>query len=163
MVEKKMAAMSANRQKTDAGGKRPAPATAFKPGLSGNPSGRPKKTEQEFALERACEARSPEALTTILDIMRKSQSDKVRLSAAAFIIERRYGKAVTKTEDVTDPFKKALSGMSAEKAQAMLDAMEQVKMIQNKVIVVNHQGCPRHAEAPVNVLDNLIEQEGIKQ
>ena len=118
-----------NRLKTD---KRKAPASAFKPGRSGNPGGRPKKTEQEFLLERACEARSPEALETILDIMRTGRNDKVRLDAAAFVIERRYGKAVTKTEDVTDPFKKAIGNMTAEKAQAMLDAMEQMQVIQAK-------------------------------
>lgn len=111
---------------------RKAPATTFKPGISGNPSGRPKKTEQEFALERACEVNSPEALDTILEIMRASRIDKVRLTAAAFIIERRYGKAVTKVEDVTDPIKKAVGNMSAEQAQAMLDALEQVQVIQAK-------------------------------
>lgn len=47
-------------------------------------------------------------------------------------IERRYGKAVMKVEDVTDPFKKVIGNMSAEKAQAMLDAMEQMQVIQTK-------------------------------
>lgn len=122
--------LPANRLKTDAVGKKAAPPTAFKPGVSGNPSGRPKKTEQEFQLELACEASSPEALETILQIMRTGASDKVRLSAAVFVIERRYGKSVIKTEEVTDPFKKAIGNMSAEKAQAMLDALEQLEAIQ---------------------------------
>jgi len=56
--------------------------------------------------------------------------------SAAIAAEVSRGKAsgfyIDKREDVTDPFKRALSGMTAEKARAMLDAMEQVKVIQAK-------------------------------
>jgi hypothetical protein len=117
---------SGNRQGTE---KRAAPSTAFKPGQSGNPSGRPKKTPEEFALEAACEESAPEALNTVLSIMRTGQSDKVRLQAAVFVIERRYGKAVTKVEDVTDPLRKAIGNMPASKAQELLDALDKVESI----------------------------------
>ena len=121
-----------NRQATDVPAKRVLPRSAFKPGQSGNPGGRPKKTEEEFLLEKACEARAPEALETVLQIMRKGASDKVRLQAAAFVIERRYGKAVTKVEDVTDPLQKAIGRMPAEKAQEMIDALDRIDAIREK-------------------------------
>jgi hypothetical protein len=92
--------MAENRQKT---GKRPATKTAFKPGQSGNPGGRPKKTESEFELERACEMKAPEALETILDLMQNAKQDSVRLAAASYVIERRYGKAVERKEIRTGP------------------------------------------------------------
>lgn len=79
---------SENRPKTG----RKAPKTAFKPGRSGNPGGRPKRTTEEFELLRACEAKAPEALDTILDLMTNAKQDTVKLAAATYIIERRYGK-----------------------------------------------------------------------
>lgn len=54
-------------------------------------------------MERACGSSSPEALNTILELMRTSQSDKVRMNAAAFVIERRYGKALVRQEVRTGP------------------------------------------------------------
>jgi hypothetical protein len=77
------------RPKTD---KRPVPRTAFKPGQSGNPGGRPKRTAEEFALIEACRQKSPEALGVIEHLMKHAEKDAVRLAAAIFIIERGYGK-----------------------------------------------------------------------
>ena len=90
-----MTDQSENRQKTD---RRKAPITAFKPGQSGNPGGRPKRTQQEFDLMAACEAMTPEALKTIVKLMIQGEKDSVRLQAASFIIERRYGKSVEHKE-----------------------------------------------------------------
>lgn len=64
----------------------------FAPGNSANPGGRPKKTEEEFALIEACKKKAPEALEVILEIMQRGQSEKTRLSAAIAVIERGYGK-----------------------------------------------------------------------
>ena len=56
--------------------------------------------------------------------------------SAAIAAEVSRGKAsgfyVNKHEDTTDPFKQALAGMSVEKARAMLDTMEQVRVIHAK-------------------------------
>jgi hypothetical protein len=82
---------SENRQKTDK--KRPAPKTAFKPGQSGNPGGRPPKTEEQRTLETMCRERTPEALATVLTIMGAGENERNRLSAAQFVIERGWGKA----------------------------------------------------------------------
>ena len=86
--------MSENRPKTG----RKAPRTAFLPGRSGNPGGRPKKTEQEFALVKACQDKSPMALVVIEKLMYEADKDSVRLSAAIFIIERGFGKAVDRID-----------------------------------------------------------------
>lgn len=65
---------------------------SFEPGKSGNPVGRPKKTEEEIDLIAACKAKTPAALSIIEDIMVNGQSEKTRLSAAIAIIERAFGR-----------------------------------------------------------------------
>ncbi len=84
---------SQNRQGTDKP-KRKAPKTAFVKGKSGNPGGRPAKTEQEFELIAACKGKTSDALAVILDIMQNGEKEPTRLAAAQAIIERAYGKPV---------------------------------------------------------------------
>lgn len=81
---------SASRVQT---GARRVPRTAFRPGVSGNPSGRPKRTVEEFQLIQACREKAPTALVEIERLMRSAVKDSTRLAAAIFIIERGYGKA----------------------------------------------------------------------
>jgi hypothetical protein len=90
-----MSGDSENKGKTK---KRQAPPHAFKSGQSGNPGGRPKRTQEELDLVAACKDRSPAALDVIEQIMMSGQSDKARLSAAIAIIERGYGKAIQPQE-----------------------------------------------------------------
>ena len=78
--------------------KKPPTGGSFKPGQSGNPGGRAKKTPEEFALIDACKTKTPDALLVIEGIMRNGESDKVRLSAAQYIIDRAYGKAKQETD-----------------------------------------------------------------
>lgn len=75
---------SENRPQTG----RKAPRTAFLPGRSGNPGGRPKKTEEEFQLIQACQQKASAALAQIERLMLTAQAEKVWLGAAVFIIER---------------------------------------------------------------------------
>ena len=67
----------------------------FKPGQSGNPSGRPKKTATMKAFEQLCREEAEAALDTIKKIMDDpSASHSARLSAAREILDRGQGKAV---------------------------------------------------------------------
>lgn len=84
--------MSQNTPGTDKP-KRRAPKTAFSKGQSGNPGGRPKKTDEERTLEAMCKQRTPEALATILSIMDSSDQDRAKLAAAQYILDRGWGKA----------------------------------------------------------------------
>tara|TARA_R110000868_G_scaffold199448_2_gene446089 strand:+ start:479 stop:802 length:324 start_codon:yes stop_codon:yes gene_type:complete len=82
--------MTAISKKTE----RKAPPKAFKPGQSGNPAGRPKKTPEELDLIAACKAKTPSALAVMVDIMENGEKEATRLQAAQSIIERAYGKPV---------------------------------------------------------------------
>lgn len=70
----------------------------FQPGKTGNPGGRPKKTEEERTLEAMCKDKTPEALATILAIMEDGQQERARLAAAQYIIDRGWGKAKESVE-----------------------------------------------------------------
>ena len=107
---------SENRPKTG----RKAPRTAFLPGRSGNPGGRPKRTEQEFQLIQACQQKAPAALAQIERLMLTARAEKVRLGAAVFIIERAYGKPVARLETPENPFE-------AFPAWYLLELREQLK------------------------------------
>jgi hypothetical protein len=70
----------------------------FKKGQSGNPTGRPKKSGEELDLIEACKQRTSKALEVIGDIMENGENERNRLSAAQYLIDRAYGKAVQQTE-----------------------------------------------------------------
>lgn len=70
----------------------------FKKGQSGNPTGRPKRSKEELDLINACQRKTPAALGVIEHIMLNGENERNRLSAAQYIIDRAYGKAVQQTE-----------------------------------------------------------------
>lgn len=92
----KVSDMSENRQKTDSP-KRKAPSTAFPKGVSGNPGGRPPKTEEQRTLEAMCRDKSVEALAVLENIMANGENERNRITAALAIIERGHGKAIQQT------------------------------------------------------------------
>ena len=69
----------------------------FVPGVSGNPTGRPKRTPKEVSLIDVCRAKSPEALAVVENLMSTSRNDRVRMDAALAIIERAHGKPTQPT------------------------------------------------------------------
>ena len=62
----------------------------FKAGHSGNPGGRPK---DEFKLAELARSYTAEAVETLVDLMRHSNDDRVRGSAAQALQDRCWGKA----------------------------------------------------------------------
>lgn len=78
--------------------KRPPTAGSFGKGNKANPSGRPKKTEEERTLEEMCRAKTPEALATILTIMAGGENERNRLASAQYIIDRGWGRAAQAME-----------------------------------------------------------------
>lgn len=70
----------------------------FAKGQTGNPGGRPKKTQEEYDLIQSCKQKTPEALATIERIMVTSDNERNQLQAALAIIERAWGKPIQPTE-----------------------------------------------------------------
>lgn len=93
--------MSAIRPKTG----RKAPSTAFKPGQSGNPNGRPKQTpEQKDALQQI-RALAPEAAKRLREIIQSEESKpEVQLRAIDIVLERAYGKAAAQVNVTSGSF-----------------------------------------------------------
>ena len=75
-----------------------------------------------------------EAMLEAADSFRvaKAKENGGAMVAAVQLRAKLNGLLVEKREDVTDPFKQAIGNMSAEKAQEMLDALEQMQVIQGK-------------------------------
>lgn len=87
--------MSANRQKTE----RKAPKTAFKPGQSGNPNGRPKlKPEEKDALQMIRSLAPDAAARLKMMIDDPATKPEVLLRAIDIVLERTFGKAESKVE-----------------------------------------------------------------
>lgn len=74
------------------------PGKKFTKGQSGNPVGRPKRTQEELDLIAACKQKTPAALEVIENIMAHGEKENNRLAAAQIIIERAYGKPVQPNE-----------------------------------------------------------------
>ena len=69
------------------------PGKPFAKGKSGNPGGRPKKTQEVYDLEAACRSIAPEAVQVLLQIMRDGKQESSRVRAAETVIDRGFGKA----------------------------------------------------------------------
>ena len=80
--------MPANRDKT--GNKRKANQTSFRPGHSGNPSGRPKQSVQ---LKELAREQTAKAIKTLVDVMDNSDRDAARVRAAEILLDRAWGRA----------------------------------------------------------------------
>ena len=72
--------------------KRPAPRTAFKPGQSGNPSGRPKVLMEVVELARE---HTPAAIVRLAKIVQNDDAPPAaQVAAATVLLERGWGKPV---------------------------------------------------------------------
>ena len=69
----------------------------FRPGQSGNPSGRPKQTPQERDFLDLCRVNAPAAMAAVLGVLADPDARPAdRLRAAEFIADRAYGKPVNR-------------------------------------------------------------------
>lgn len=73
----------------------PANSGSFRPGQSGNPSGRPKKDPDAMAILKAA---VPSAAARLVELA-QSQNEKIALQASTAILDRVWGKP-TQTQDV---------------------------------------------------------------
>lgn len=71
----------------------------WKPGLSGNPSGRPKAAHDFAMLART---KSEEAFSVIMEILSGPYEARERLKAAEIILDRAYGKCTTDIASLRD-------------------------------------------------------------
>jgi len=63
----------------------------FQPGQSGNPTGRPKMSEKLSALQKAG---ADKALAEIIRLSQHAKSEKIKLAASQYLVDRQYGRAV---------------------------------------------------------------------
>ena len=93
----------------------------WKKGKCPNPGGRPKRTAEELDLITACKQKTPEALGTVVELMQNSKNERVRLSAAQYVIDRGWGKAPLVIEH--DPIKVEIS-RNIDPADAYIQMLE---------------------------------------
>ncbi len=88
------------------------PATRFKPGVSGNPNGRPKKAQQ--IVEKA-QDNAEKALKALIDLM-GSDDERVKLAAAMAILDRGLGKP---KQTIDDGRKQEIGDYSTDELRAI--------------------------------------------
>lgn len=103
-------------------GSKPQTLRPWKPGQSGNPRGRPKKTPEAREVEKLARASSAAALDTVLSIMQSGDGDRVRLAAALAVIERGIGKP---GDLLPEPVLVPTDATLAQRAEAIADAAMQ--------------------------------------
>lgn len=102
----------------------------FKPGESGNPNGRPKKTEQQKEFERKCQESLPEVYQFLSNVF-KSGKIEDRKWAAEILLDRSCGRPIqaqTIDADINDTRSMVGDfGELANKARAVREALTGTK------------------------------------
>jgi hypothetical protein len=64
----------------------------FKKGISGNPGGRPKKTETLLEIEALARQYAPQAMEALVKIAMSGKTDSARVAASIAILDRAFGR-----------------------------------------------------------------------
>jgi hypothetical protein len=74
----------------------------FVRGISGNPRGRPKKTEQVIEIEAMARQYAPQAMEALIKIATSGKSDSARVAAATAILDRAFGRPRQTLQDQSE-------------------------------------------------------------
>jgi hypothetical protein len=97
---------------------RTAPGTPFKPGQSGNPTGRPKMPDE---VKEAIKANTLPAVNTLIEIMQTGKPE-LKIKAAEIILDRAYGKAAQPIVGDNEHDPVSVNILNPEQRKALLDA-----------------------------------------
>jgi hypothetical protein len=121
--------MPENREKQT--GKRTPPRSAWTPGQSGNPGGRPKVAAEVRDLAREHAGMAIKRLVTLMC----SKNQPVALRAAEAVLDRGYGRplqAVKLPEDPPEPRRLDLTKLTDEELKELVNARKAVRRLTGK-------------------------------
>jgi hypothetical protein len=109
----------------------------FKKGKSGNPGGRPRALASVMHEARR---HTPEALKTLLKLMRTAESESVRLNAAEALLSRGWGKPVQAVQVDGRFLTKKLSDMTPDEIKALGERIDMIESEQGLLALTDQTG-----------------------
>lgn len=91
----------------------------FLPGVSGNPTGRPKKRDADRRIEELARNASEDAFNVVQVLMNGAETERTKLAAALAILERAHGRP---GERLTEPVELAPDATLADQGRAVMHA-----------------------------------------
>jgi len=108
----------------------------FKKGKSGNPGGRPRALASVMHEARR---HTPEALKTLLKLMRTGEPDSVRLNAAEALLSRGWGKPIQAVQVDGRFVTKKLADMTPDEIRDFDERIEMIEAEQPDMLTLTHE------------------------